>query len=474
MAAVSNDRTLSMCTPLKDNPANPGEARGKLAVDLGFSVEPPVQGSNCHSTLFKSECKDDPRAAVGDADDGEVRSTGEGGPLETLHDVIEHRVSCANQLTNSKINEPCLQFVRSTIKSLENALRHEGGPEALTLGATLSNGSVDHCGKYFEHDFYPELNIETVDKLPSISMEKVNAESVNAHGSEENDKPVVDITGSEEAPTHRHERVCSECDQIGEGSGSSSSNFDEAELMRCCTQILELHCPHTLKADMRPLCPYPLCCLIPRFPLSKGNFTSSSKVCRSYVTQVSVDTLRAAHSTLTSSTQESTSVKLASSLSVVGQALSMAERFIEMKDRIDHVQGLIQRLDAASAQASRDFKAYGDRDAFMHASQLIPCLLRREKQQYLGQAKDDIQVMTTFLQDINKLLTTCFQYVGKILEASLCSVGDNHADSSAANLNVFMLDINTKCGLEAIRIAVPLWLRLYHDVAHSSRLCLKF
>jgi hypothetical protein len=63
----------------------------------------------------------------------------------------------------------------------------------------------------------------------------------------------------------------------------------------------------------------------------------------------------------------------------------------------------------ASAHASRDLKACGDHGAFSLASQLIPRLLRREQQQSLDQVKNDVHAMTAFLQDTNKLLTTCFQ-----------------------------------------------------------------
>jgi hypothetical protein len=54
-------------------------------------------------------------------------------------------------------------------------------------------------------------------------------------------------------------------------------------------------------------------------------------------------------------------------------------------------------------------KACGDHGAFSLASQLIPRLLRREQQQSLDQVKNDVHAMTAFLQDTNKLLTTCFQ-----------------------------------------------------------------
>jgi hypothetical protein len=98
----------------------------------------------------------------------------------------------------------------------------------------------------------------------------VDGEELRAHEAEETDHPVRDVTGSEEVPTGG---VCSECGQTSGGSRRSSSNMDEAELMRCCTQVLELHCPRTLKADMVILCAYPLCCSVPRFPLPPGNRT---------------------------------------------------------------------------------------------------------------------------------------------------------------------------------------------------------
>lgn len=484
MAAVSNGRASSMCTPHKHDPANLGESTRQMAAGSELIAEPPVQSNDCHTTSVKAKYTIDPRPIIGEGDDGEVRSTAEGGKipiafegtLETLHDVVEHGVGVANQFPASDAIEPDLQSIPSTINGLEvskpfvdNAQRHGSGAEAPTSGAAVSNGSVDQRCKYFEHDFYSPVNIANPDKLPRSSLQKVDAEALDAHEREKNDNPVGDVTGSEEVPTHRHGRVCSECGQTG-GGCRLSSNVDEAELMRCCTQILELHCPHTVKADMRTPCAYPLCCSIPRFPLPAGNFTASIKVCRSFVTQFTVDALRAAHSTLTSSTQESTSEEVASPLRGVEQALSMAERFLEIKDRMVHVQGLIQRVDGAGAQASRDFKAYSDRGAFPLASQQLPRLLSREKQQNVLRAKNDVQVMTTFLEDINKLLTTCFQYVGKTLEASLCLVGDNRADSNAMTLNDFLVDLDTKPGLEAVRTAVPLWLRLYHDVAHASGL----
>ncbi|KAG0602734.1 hypothetical protein M758_10G037200 [Ceratodon purpureus] len=442
-----------------------------------------MQSSDFRRTPGKTKSSNDPRATRGDVDDVVLRSTSVGGktpissdgPLETLHDVVDPGVSVVNQLAASKLNEPYLESIRFTIDGLEtskypseNVQRHEGGAEAPISGAAVSNGSIDQRHKYFEHDFYPRADIENPDKLHSTSMQKAVVKELDGHEVEENDNPTRDVTGSEEVPTHRHERECSECGQTG--GGSRSSNADEAELMRCCTQILELHCPHSLKADMRSPCAYPLCCPVPRFPLPAGNPTCSSKLCRSYVSQFTIDTLRAAHSALTSSTQESTSEEVASPLRGMEQALSVAERFIETKDRVVRLQGLIQQVDAASTQARRDFKAYGDHGAFSLAGQLVPRLLSREKQQNVDRTKSDVQVMAALLQDINKLLSTCFQYVGKMLEASSCSVGDNRADSNAMDLNVFMLDADTKPGLEAVRTAVPLWLRLYHDVAHASGL----
>lgn len=401
-----------MYTLLKHDATNLGEATGKLAAGWRLTAEQPVQSTDCHSSPVTTECRNNPRPTIGDLDDGEPRSTAEDGKTPVPLD--------------------------GPFETLHDVIEHGVG---------------------------------VPDQLATSRLVASMVEELGAHEAEETDHPVRDVTGSEEVPTRRQGRVCSECGQASGGSGRSSSNGDEAELMRCCNQILELHCPHTLKADMVTLCAYPLCCPVPRFPLPPGNPTSSSKVCRSYVTQFTVDALRAAHSTLTSSTQESTSEEVASPLRGVEQALAMAERFIEIKDRMGHVQGLVQQVDAASAQASRDFKAYGDHGAFSLASQLIPRLLRREKQQSLDRVKNDVQAMTAFLQDINKLLTTCFQYVGKILEAPLCSVGDNvRADLNAMNLNVFMLDVDTKPGLEAVRTAVPLWLRLYHDVAHASGL----
>nr|PNR35316.1 hypothetical protein PHYPA_023216 [Physcomitrium patens] len=59
---------------------------------------------------------------------------------------------------------------------------------------------------------------------------------------------IRDLTGVEEVPTLRHERTCSECGQVGDESGRSSLNIGETELMRSCTQILEIHCLHNLKA----------------------------------------------------------------------------------------------------------------------------------------------------------------------------------------------------------------------------------
>lgn len=446
------------CSPLQHVPANSGEPSGKLEAG---TAEPPV----------KTNCTNNSRSTTGEADVGEVRSTTEGGknsipldvPVEASHNVVEHEAGVATRIEPNNRSE-LDSFKESSLLgraplNVEDVQHHEGG-EAPTSGAANSNGSVDQRKKYSEQ---AQVNIETSAKLPSA---KVDAEDACEH---EDHNPVRDVTGSEEVPTRRHGRVCSECGQVGGGSGRLSGNDDEAELMRCCTQILELYCPHTLKADMRTSSLYPLCCPIPRYPLPAGS-TSSSKVCRSYVTQFTVDTLRAAHSTLISSTQESTSEEVVSPLRGVEQALSMAERFIEIKGRMGHVQGLIQQVDAASAQASRDFKAYGDRGAFSLASQLIPRLLSREKQQNVERAKNDVQVMTTFLQDINDLLTNCFQYVGKFVDTFLLPVDDNHATSNAVNLSVFTLDFDNKPGLEAVRTAVPLWLRMYHDVAHASGL----
>lgn len=440
-------------------PTTSNEALMNGSTKIGESLEKLAAGSGINTDLRTPVNTNSTRPTTAEADDEDIRSTPEAGatsiPVEASHNVgheANHHISSPIELPGSAIYGLGDEVSKST--SLGRVPSNVEDAQGLTAGIANANGSVEHRQADPEH---VQLIFETPIKLPSTDA--LNGDANCGLNALERDIPV---TGTEEVPVHLHGRVCSECGEASEGSERLSRNVDEAEFMRCCTQILELYCPHTLKADMRTPNSYPLCCPLPRYPLPAGS-TSSSRVCRSYVTQFTVDTLRAAHTTLTSTTQESTSEGVAS----VEQALSMAEQFLESKSRMKHKQGLIQEVEAASVQASRDFKAYGDLGAsYALASRLIPRLLTGEKQHMEKKAKNDVQLMGTFLKDINKLLTSCFQYVGKVVEASLLSVDDNHATSNA----LFALDSDNKPGLEAVRIAVPLWLRMYHDVAHSSGL----
>ncbi|XP_024359962.1 uncharacterized protein [Physcomitrium patens] len=451
VATASNGLTSNTCIPFKLDPAKLGESSGTLPADLELT--------------------------------GDKTSNSMNGVLLASHSVVEQEVGVDKELVTTR-TEPFLLPIRSGLDSMREisksplieiappsaeVLQHREGGKASVSTVPVANGLVEQNQKYNEHDCYPQMNIDESVKLPSSSVQKVGTDDEVDVLDPADHNLSRDLTGSEEAPTHRHERTCSECGQMGVGPGRSSSNIDEAELMRSCTQILELHCPHTLKADLRTSNAYPLCCPVPMFPLPLGS-ASSGKVCRSYVTQFTVDVLRAAHITLNSSTQESTSGEVICPLRDVEQTLLMAGRFIQMKGRVGNVRGLIQQIDAASAQTSRDLKAYADRGAFPLASQLIPRLLNREKQQHVDRIKNDFQVMTTLLQDINKTLSTCFQYAAKIVEESVDLVGDNHLVSNVVNHNVSMLALYNKPALEAVRTAFPLWIRLYHDVAHAAGL----
>lgn len=337
------------------------------------------------------------------------------------------------------------------------------GEEAGTSRIAASNDSHNVHQKYFEHDFYPRTNIEESVEHAGICSQKAttSAPQTLVGEGEINNHVSKDVTGSEEVAIHREERLCSECGQSG---GSSKWLKDvkscEADLMRCCSQILELHCPHTLRADLhgRPI--YPLCSPTLRYP--EGN-----KECQTHVTQLSIEMLRTAHSTLSSSSQESTSEEVRSPLQGLEHTLLEAEKFIKMKDDVAHIRGLVHSVEDAIAQTSRDVKAFAARGAFPLASRIIPRLLNARRNERVDSLKKDSEKLPSLLLEINALLSTCFHCITKVVElASPPGVKDSNLPSMYHNLTKVKMDKNP--AVEAVQIAVPLWLHLYHDVAHTA------
>lgn len=336
------------------------------------------------------------------------------------------------------------------------------GGEAGTSQIAASNDSHNVHQKCFEHDFYIRTNIEESVGHAGICSQKAttSAPQTLVDAAEINNHVSKDVTGSEEVAIHRGERLCSECGQSG---GLSKWLKDvtsyEADLMRCCSQILELHCPHTLRADLhgRPI--YPLCSPTLRYPEGKG--------CQTHVTQLSIEMLRTAHSMLISSSQESTSEEVRSPLQGLEHTLLEAEKFIKMKDNVANVQGLIDRVDDAIAQATRDVKAFTARGAFPLASRIIPRLLNARKHEEVHLLKKDSGQLPSLLLEINALLSTCFQCITKVVDLASPSGGmDSNLPSMYHNLATVKMDKNP--AVEAVQIAVPLWLHLYHDVAHTA------
>ena len=336
------------------------------------------------------------------------------------------------------------------------------GEEAGTSRIAASNDSHNVHQKYFEHDFYPRTNIEESVEHAGVCSQKAttSAPQTPVGEGEINNHVSKDVTGSEEVAIHREERLCSECGQSG---GSSKWLKDvkscEADLMRCCSQILELHCPHTLRADLhgRPI--YPLCSPTLRYPEGKG--------CQTHVTQLSIEMLRTAHSTLSSSSQESTSEEVRSPLQGLEHTLLEAEKFIKMKDDVANIRGLVHSVDDAIAQTTRDVKAFAARGAFPLASRIIPRLLNARKNERMDSLKKDSEKLPSLLLEINALLSTCFHCITKVVElASPPGVKDSNLPSMYHNLTKVKMDKNP--AVEAVQIAVPLWLHLYHDVAHTA------
>jgi len=266
---------------------------------------------------------------------------------------------------------------------------------------------------------------------------------------------------------HDYPSVCDECGQSGEISGTSWQQVDEAGLVQCCSQLLELHCPHSFNADSNNNTTYPLCVASHRSVPEANTQKSVYGDCQRYATQFTIDLLQAAHSAISTlyqashesqNSQESPGDAYWSDARVVQQALTAAKHFLLNHERVASLQSLVMQTEAASSWAEKDFKAFSHQGVFPLANAIVVGLLQERKQLKLQTVEEDVDEMAMLLLQINTVLRFCFQRVMEDLQTAQISI---HLNQGTERVKVVS---------EAVRTAVPLWLRLYHDIAHCTGL----
>lgn len=321
-----------------------------------------------------------------------------------------------------------------------------------------SGTPVERPYKYFEHDFYAPTNPgETTKQLGRKSDSYTDFDMQAPSTTPGETHLAYGASGSEEIPTRREERPCTECGQSGSTTHASGSKGDEAGLIRCCSQLLELHCAHVLRADLHGPHTYPLCGTTFKTASVKNSNKHFHYGCQSYASRVIIDMLRSVHAIFISCTLESTSEEVMSLCREVEHALTAAGRYIQEKDRLAKLQRLVTKAKAASSQAVRDVNTFAERGLFPLATGLLTGLLEERKQEKLNLLREEVQDGAALLHQINAVLGHCYQLAFEVSQTP--STIESEEDSCIMD--------DRKPVLEALRIVVPLWLRLYHDVAHG-------
>lgn len=235
---------------------------------------------------------------------------------------------------------------------------------------------------------------------------------------------------------------CSKCQspltRVSKDSIVAERSFTHIE-----TQLLALHSAEVLSSDLHSsIAIYPICSSVD-ISAVKG---AGSKTCvnqhigicgtRQQFGRFSIDILRLAHSALASDWEKWLAhSKLNTKGKLINEVLSCTELFLQKRQAIYHAQG-----------------------------SLLKDIFRERFRERISAWKKLIQPFAELLDQINVILKFCFTQLGSLCKDPSVSCSLQYKSERALNGK----NGESETVLEAVRAALPLWLLLYHDVAHAT------
>lgn len=263
---------------------------------------------------------------------------------------------------------------------------------------------------------------------------------------------------------------CSKCQspltRVSKDSIVAERSFTHIE-----TQLLALHSAEVLSSDLHSsIAIYPICSSVD-ISAVKG---AGSKTCvnqhigicgtRQQFGRFSIDILRLAHSALASDWEKWLAhSKLNTKGKLINEVLSCTELFLQKRQAIYHAQRLMWMTSAAQAQSNVDSRALLEHQVYISTGSLLKDIFRERFRERVSAWKKLIQPFAELLDQINVILKFCFTQLGSLCKDPSVSCSLQYKSERALNGK----NGESETVLEAVRAALPLWLLLYHDVAHA-------
>lgn len=246
----------------------------------------------------------------------------------------------------------------------------------------------------------------------------------------------------------------------------------EGSLMHIETQLLALHSAEALSSDLHSSTSiYPICSSVdvsavkgvgPKTCVNQHNSLCGT---RQQFGRFSIDILRLAHSALASDWEKWLAhSKLNTKGKLINEVLSCTELFLQKRQAIFHAQRLMSMASAAQAQSNVDSRALLEHQVYISAGSLLKDIFRERFKERFAAWKKLIHPFAELLDQINVILKFCFTQLGILFKDP--SVPCSLQYKSQTTLNG--ANGETETVSEAVRAALPLWLLLYHDVAHAT------
>lgn len=264
---------------------------------------------------------------------------------------------------------------------------------------------------------------------------------------------------------------CSKCqsplNKINKDSLVAERSFTHLE-----TQLLALHSAEALSSDLHSsISIYPICSSVDVSAVKgagpKTCVNQHNSICgtRQQFGRFSIDILRLAHSALASDWEKWLAhSKLNTKGKLINEVLSCTELFLQKRQAIFHAQRLMWMTNSAQAQSNVDSRALLEHQVYISAGSLLKDIFRERFRERFSAWKKLIQPFGELLDQINVILKFCFTQLGSLFKDPSVPCSLQYKSESAFN----GANGESEMVSEAVRAALPLWLLLYHDVAHAT------
>ncbi|XP_057859385.1 uncharacterized protein LOC131068215 isoform X2 [Cryptomeria japonica] len=263
---------------------------------------------------------------------------------------------------------------------------------------------------------------------------------------------------------------CSKC-------GSSFIETDkfpltsEGSFMRMETQLLALHSAESLSSDLHSsTSTYPICGSVHVSAIKVANekicADQHNRICGSHqqFSHFSINVLRLAHSVLASDWKKwLMDGKLHIKEQLIDDVLSCIELFLQKRQVIFHSLAMVWKAMAAQAQSNLDSRAFLEHQLYISAGTLLKDIFIERLQERCNTFKKLLEPFTELLSQINVLLKFCFEQLRSHFKDPYLFPLQLESESKFNGVNC-----ETETALQAVQTAVPLWLLIYHDVAHAT------